>query len=86
MQVKIKYQKDENGEILVKEELKKIDAGAWVDLRSAENVTMKQGEFRLISLGVCMELPEGYEAYVVPRSSTFKNFGVLQTNSMGMNI
>lgn len=56
----------------------------WIDLRAAEDVVMKAGEFRLIPLGVAMELPIGYEAYVVPRSSTFKNYGVIQTNSMGI--
>ena len=45
----------------------------WIDLRAAEEVSMKAGEFRLIPLGVAMELPKGYEAHVVPRSSTFKN-------------
>ena len=56
----------------------------WVDLRSAENVTLKKGEFKLIPLGIAMELPKGYEAHVVPRSSTYKNFGVIQTNHMGV--
>lgn len=56
----------------------------WIDLRAAEDVEMKAGEFRLISLGVSMQLPEGYEAHVIPRSSTFKNFGVIQTNSFGL--
>ena len=56
----------------------------WIDLRAAEDVEMKKGEFRLISLGVAMELPEGYEAHVVPRSSTFKNFGLIQANHMGV--
>ncbi|MBP3700559.1 MAG: dUTP diphosphatase [Lachnospiraceae bacterium] len=56
----------------------------WIDLRAAEDVVMKQGDFRLISLGVAMELPAGYEAHIVPRSSTFKNFGVIQANSMGI--
>ena len=56
----------------------------WIDLRAAEDVVMKQGDFRLISLGVAMELPVGYEAHIVPRSSTFKNFGVIQANSMGI--
>ncbi|ESL03632.1 dUTP diphosphatase [Catonella morbi ATCC 51271] len=56
----------------------------WIDLRVAENVVMKKGEFRLIRLGVAMELPEGYEAHVVPRSSTYKNFGLIQTNHMGV--
>ena len=58
--------------------------GDWVDLRSAETVEMKQGEFRIISLGVSMRLPLGYEAHVAPRSSTFKNFGILLANSYGI--
>ena len=56
----------------------------WIDLRCAEEIQMKAGEFKLIPLGVAMELPKGYEAHVVPRSSTFKTWGLLQTNSMGV--
>ena len=56
----------------------------WIDLRAAEDAELKAGEFRLIHLGVAMRLPAGYEAHVVPRSSTFKNFGVIQTNHMGV--
>lgn len=56
----------------------------WVDLRAAENVTMFPGDFRMISLGICMELPAGYEALVLPRSSTFKNFGIILANGMGV--
>lgn len=56
----------------------------WIDLRSAETVHLKKGEFHLINLGVGMELPEGYEAHIVPRSSTYKNFKVIQTNHMGV--
>lgn len=56
----------------------------WIDLRAAETVTLKAGEFRLIPLGVAIALPIGYEAHIVPRSSTFKNYGILQTNSMGV--
>lgn len=56
----------------------------WIDLRAAADVTLEAGEFKLIPLGVAMELPAGYEAHVVPRSSTFKNFGIIQTNSMGV--
>lgn len=56
----------------------------WVDLRAAETVTLKAGEFRLIPLGVAIALPAGYEAHIVPRSSTFKTYGILQTNSMGV--
>ena len=56
----------------------------WYDLRSAEEVEMKAGEFRLIKLGIGIKLPAGYEAIVAPRSSTFKNYGILQTNSIGV--
>ncbi|MCI8586757.1 MAG: dUTP diphosphatase [Lachnospiraceae bacterium] len=56
----------------------------WIDLRSAEEVVMKAGEFRLIPLGVAMKLPKGYEAHVIPRSSTYKHYGILQTNSCGL--
>lgn len=64
--------------------LKKINAGDWIDLRAAEDVEMAAGEFKMISLGVSMKLPHGYEAHIVPRSSTFKNFGIIQTNHMGV--
>ena len=56
----------------------------WIDLRTAEEVTLKAGEFRLIPLGIAIALPEGYEAHLAPRSSTFKNYGILQTNSIGV--
>ena len=56
----------------------------WIDLRCAEDITLEAGEFRLIPLGVAIALPEGYEAHIVPRSSTFKNYGILQANSMGV--
>lgn len=56
----------------------------WIDLRASETVELKAGEFALIPLGVAMELPKGYEAHIVPRSSTFKNFGIIQTNSCGI--
>lgn len=77
--IKIRYVSDKI------EKLKYIDGKSdWIDLRAAEDVVMKAGEFRLISLGVCMELPKGYEAHIVPRSSTFKNFGVIQANHCGI--
>ena len=56
----------------------------WIDLRASETVELKAGDFKLIPLGVAMELPPGYEAHVVPRSSTFKTYGILQTNSCGV--
>ena len=61
-----------------------LPQGDWIDLCAAETVTMHAGEFRIISLGVSMQLPEGYEAHIVPRSSTFKNFGIIQTNHCGI--
>lgn len=56
----------------------------WIDLRAAETVDMDPMEFKLIPLGIAMQLPAGYEANVIPRSSTFKNFGIIQVNSMGL--
>ncbi|KKB71726.1 MULTISPECIES: dUTP diphosphatase [Bacillus] len=78
LQIKIKYADETQTRI------SKIEQGDWIDLRAAEDVSIPKDEFKLIPLGVAMELPEGYEAHVVPRSSTYKNFGVIQTNSMGV--
>ena len=78
MQIKIKYHDKEMTKI------QKIKIGDWLDLRAAEDVEMEQGDYKLLSLGVSMQLPEGYEAHVVPRSSTFKNFGIILANSMGI--
>ena len=64
--------------------LEKLPQGDWIDLRAAETVDMKAGEYRLIPLGVSMKLPQGYEAHVAPRSSTFKKWGILMTNSVGV--
>ena len=67
------------------EKLTYIDGKSdWIDLRATEDVALKAGEFKLIPLGVAMKLPQGYEAHVVPRSSTFKNFGIIQTNHCGI--
>ena len=67
------------------EKLRAIEGKSdWIDLRAAEDVSLKAGEFRLIPLGVAMELPEGYEAHVAPRSSTFRNFGIVMVNSVGV--
>ena len=56
----------------------------WIDLRASEEISLKAGEFALIPLGVAMELPKGHEAHLVPRSSTYKTWGLIQTNSMGV--
>lgn len=77
--IRIRYFTDEIGK------LEYIDGKSdWIDLRCSEETVMKAGDFRLIPLGVAMELPKGYEAHLVPRSSTFKNFGIIQTNSCGI--
>lgn len=79
MDIKIKYFTEDI------DKLRYIDGKSdWIDLRAAETVEMKRGEFKLIPLGVAMALPKGYEAHIVPRSSTFKNFGIIQTNHMGV--
>ena len=77
--IKIEYHSDEI------ERLKYIDGKSdWIDLRAAERVELKAGDFKLISLGVSMRIPEGYEAHLAPRSSTFKTWGIIQTNSVGV--
>lgn len=77
MNIKIKYFEGA-------EKIEKISQGDWIDLKTYRGVALKAGEFRMIPLGVAMELPKGYEAIVVPRSSTFKNFGVILVNSVGV--
>lgn len=78
-EIKIKYLNDD----IIR--LEYIDGKSdWIDLRAAEEVELKAGEFKLIHLGVAMQLPEGYEAHIVPRSSTFKKWGIIQTNHCGI--
>lgn len=77
--IRIKYFSDEI------DRLDYIDGKSdWIDMRASEEVELKAGEFKLIPLGVAMQLPDGYEAHLVPRSSTFKTWGLIQTNSMGI--
>lgn len=78
-EIKIKYLNDD----IIR--LEYIDGKSdWIDLRAAEEVELKAGEFKLIHLGVAMQLPEGCEAHIVPRSSTFKKWGIIQTNHCGI--
>ena len=77
MIIKIKYLRDI-------EKIKEIAVGDWIDLRAAEDVEMKAGEYKMIPLGVAMELPKGFEALVAPRSSAFRKYGVLLANSIGI--
>jgi dUTP pyrophosphatase len=76
--IPIKYFDDEI------DKLEKIPVGDWIDLRSAETVELKQGEYKLIRLGVGMILPHGFEAHILPRSSTPNKFGIMCANSMGI--
>lgn len=77
MEIKIKYFTD----IIP---ISYIENGDWIDLRAAETISFKAGEHKLVPLGVGMILPEGYEAHIVPRSSTFKKYGIIQTNHVGI--
>lgn len=76
--IKIKYVRDNMEKIV------QIDKGDWIDLRAAEDICLEPGEYKLIPLGVAMALPPNYEALLIPRSSTFKKYGVIQTNSIGL--
>lgn len=78
LELKIKYFNKESTRI------SKIEKGDWIDLRSAETIEMKKGEFKLIPLGVAMKLPDNHEAIIAPRGSTYKNFGIIETNSIGV--
>ncbi|MDO4649380.1 MAG: deoxyuridine 5'-triphosphate nucleotidohydrolase [Eubacteriales bacterium] len=77
MELKIKYQADID-------RIAPVIVGDWIDLRAAEDVEMEPGEYRTISLGVSMQLPEGYEAIMAPRSSTYKRYGIISANSIGI--
>lgn len=81
MDIKIKYHVDNMPELMPMGDLRKSN---WIDLRAAEDTFIPQGESAMISLGVSMQLPEGYEAHLAPRSSTFKNYGLICTNSFGI--
>ena len=77
LEIKIKYHTNIDP-------IKKVVNGDWIDLRLAEDVELKAGEYKLLSLGVSMKLPEGYEAVIIPRSSTFRNWGIIQANHFGL--
>lgn len=82
MEISIKYFANSMGDKVRK--IFRVTNGDWIDLRAAEDVVMKKGELRLIPLGVGMILPDGYEAWVLPRSSTPRRFGIISANSMGI--
>ena len=75
--IEIKYHDDA-------QKIEKIEKGDWIDLKASKRIEMKTGDFAVIPLGVSMKLPEGYEAHLAPRSSTFKKWGILQVNGVGV--
>ena len=77
MEIKVKYYADID-------RIEKIEIGDWIDLRTAKDVFIEPWEYKEIPLGIAMELPEGYEAHIVPRSSTFRKYGIIMTNSVGI--
>lgn len=86
----VQYRKEIMQKIKVKyfvdnlQPIQQVEGSDWIDLRVAETVSLKAGEYKLIPLGIAIQLPYGYEAHIVPRSSTFKNFGIIQANHMGV--
>lgn len=81
MQIKIKYFNKDIDKLAY---IGGAEKSNWIDLRAAETVILQAGDFALIPLGIAMKLPEGYEAHIAPRSSTFKNYGIIMTNSVGV--
>lgn len=81
IQIPIKYFDHDGYKV---QEVEKLVNGDWIDLRSAVDVTLRSFDYYLIPLGVGMILPSDMEAHVVPRSSTFKNFGIILANSTGI--
>ncbi len=77
LEIKIKYVTD-----IKPIEVSKV--GDWIDLRSAKDMDLEPLDFAYIPLGVCMQIPKGYTAIIAPRSSTFKKWGIIQTNSIGV--
>lgn len=79
LKIEVKFKED------ICQDFEKIQGKSdWIDLRSAEDVELKKFDFYMIELGFAAKLPDGYEAHVLPRSSTYKNFGIIQANSMGI--
>ena len=78
LQIKIKYFHEQL------ERIQKVTVGDWIDLRAAEDITLKAGQFYQIPLGVAMELPEGYEAWLTSRSSMCKKFGIVHCDDLGV--
>lgn len=81
--VKIKFA-NKNGDNYYPDGFRGCTNGDWIDLRAAGDYILHEGDFALIDLGIAMKMPEGIEAHLLPRSSTFKKWGIIQTNGMGI--
>lgn len=94
--IKIKYFDTDDYEI---PRLQATEKGDWIDIRASKDIFVpsvlipENGEKQtgiqtravtFIPLGVAMQLPDGYEAHLAPRSSTFKTWGIIQVNSVGV--
>lgn len=77
MKMKIKYFEGAT-------KLKKISKGNWIDVYASKDVFVTLNERAMIPLGFALELPKGWEGHLAPRSSTFKTWGIIQTNSVGV--
>src|SRR5574344_1309943 len=66
------------------QEIEANEKGDFIDLRAVADVTLKQFEYAEISLGISMMLSGGFSAILMPRSSTFKKYGIIQSNSVGL--
>lgn len=66
--------------------LEVIKQGDWIDLYAKDDVhiTTESPVLQLIPLGIAMQLPKGYEAIMAPRSSSYKKFGIIACNSIGV--
>ena len=79
--IKVRYHKELYPDLMP---IEVINKGDWIDLRAAQSICLRAGEYKIIPLGVSIELPVGYSAIVSPRSSTFKKYGILMSNSIGV--
>ena len=82
--MKIRYRRIKNSDGSVVDKIERLPQGDWIDLRTCERISVLSGEYHQIPLGIAMELPKGFEALVLPRSSTYRRWGLLLANSQGV--
>lgn len=82
--MKIRYRRIKNSDGSVVDKIERLPQGDWLDLRNRERISVLSGEYHEITLGIAMELPAGFEAIVLPRSSTYRRWGLLLANGQGI--